>query len=88
MEERRALVLHAFAHHRELGVMLIQPAAIEAHHRSRSRKSLADWIERIAPHKGKEQDPEHRRLWLRIRADATRELDRAVHDFDLRWRRG
>lgn len=87
MEPRHAMVLHAFAHHRELGVMLIQKSAREAHRAARSRRSLPDWLERIAPHKEKAQKPEHGRLWVRIRADATRELDRAMNEFSSRWSR-
>ena len=87
MDPHLAVVLHAFAHHRELGVMLIQKSARDAHRAARSKRSLPDWLERIAPHKGKEQKPEHGRLWVRIRADATRELDRAMNDFGNRWTR-
>jgi hypothetical protein len=81
------IVLHAFAMHRELGVMLIQKSARDAHRLARSTRSLPEWLERIGPRKGKPQKPEHGRLWLRIRADATRELDRAMTEFSTRWSR-
>jgi hypothetical protein len=92
MDQRLAEVLHAFAYHRELGVMLIQPACAEAHRRSRSRRSLPDWLERIAPHRlqgssGQVRRVEDGRLWLRIKADAIRELDKAMGEFDMRWRK-
>lgn len=87
IDARHATVLHAFALHRELGVMLIQRSARDAYHDARSTRSLPEWLERIGPRKGKQQKPEHARLWLRIRGDATRELDRATRDFSNRWTR-
>jgi hypothetical protein len=87
MGERHTVVLHAFAMHRELGVMLIQKAARDAHREARSTRSLPEWLERIGPRKGKPQKTEHARLWLRIRGDATRELDRAIREFSTRWSR-
>ncbi len=84
---RHVVVLHAFAMHRELGVMLIQKAARDEHRAARSTRSLAEWLERLGPRKGKAQKPEHARLWLRIRGDATRELDRSVREFSTRWSR-
>jgi hypothetical protein len=83
----QVVVLHAFAMHRELGVMLIQKAARDAHREARSTRSLPEWLERIGPRKGKSQKIEHARLWLRIRGDATRELDRAIREFSTRWSR-
>jgi len=84
---RSAVVLHAYAHHELLGVMLIQATAKMAHRVSRTKRSLPDWMGRIAPRRDKEQSQDNRSTWLRIRADAQRELDRSLADADLRWRR-
>jgi hypothetical protein len=75
----QAVTLHAYAHHDLLGVMLAGKTSHQIHRESRSRRNLADWMQRLK--KGKP------RTWLQIRADATRELDRALAAFDLRWRR-
>lgn len=87
MPPRSVIVLHAHAHHEMLGVMLIQRSAERAHRLSRSARSLPDWVAKLAPNRERPPKVEHQRLWLHIRADAQRELDRALGDFDLRWRR-
>jgi hypothetical protein len=76
----QAVTLHAHAQHDILGVMLASRTAHQIHRESRSLRNLADWIQRLK--KGKP------RLWLQIRADASRDLDRALAAFDIRWNRG
>lgn len=87
MTPSSVLVLHAFAHHEMLGVMLASKTARDEHRASRTARSLADWMQRIAPRKEKPQTAGQSRAWLAIRADATRSLDRAMGEFDLRWRK-
>jgi hypothetical protein len=80
-------VLRAFAHGEMFAVMLGSKTARDEHMASRSRRHLAEWLLRISPKKDKPQSPAQMRAWIRIRASATRELDRAMEEFDLRWRR-
>ena len=87
MNPRSVVVLHAFAMHEMVGVMLIQKSAIRAHKYSRSSRSLPDWLDKISPSKEKPPRSEQQKTWLCIRADATRELDRALNEFSTRWHR-
>jgi hypothetical protein len=87
MPQRSVDVLNAFAHHEMLGVMLVTRAAREAYRASRSNRTLVDWMQRLAPRKDKPPTPAKIRDWMRIRAEATRDLDRALGEFDLRWRK-
>lgn len=87
MSPRNVIALHAYSCHEMLGVMLIQKSAHQAHRDSRSARSLPDWLAKLAPSREKPPKPQHQRLWLHIRADAQRELDRALNEFSLRWSR-
>jgi hypothetical protein len=81
------VVLHAYALHEMFGVMLQSKIARDEHRASRSQRTLPDWLQRLSPAKERPQSPAQARAWLRIRAAATRELDRAMGEFDLKWRR-
>ena len=78
MPVRSVVVLNAFALHDYLGVMLTSKTAHRAYRDSRTKRSLPDWLQRMKPDD---------RLWVQLKLDAMRELDRALSEFDLRWMR-
>lgn len=74
-----ARTLAAWAHHRLLGVMLASKVAQEMHTRAKTTRNLADWVQRLA-----KTQP---RSWYQIRVAAVNEAERALVEFDKRWRR-
>jgi hypothetical protein len=79
MHQGNAVTLHQYAVHRLTGVILHSRVMRALHRESGTTRNPADWLSRLEKQKSRE--------WFQIRRAATADVERAMTEFDSKWRR-
>lgn len=86
-DQSNILYLYTIGHPEEalMPIIINSKDAQNLHKKSRSRKPFEEWCLNLVPKKDCNPDDKRTRLWLKLKAEATRKLERCLSAFRLHY---